>query len=698
MARQIRKKTSGKSKTGRTRASARKRPVAAEDIYDFEMVVDAALSPDEKRIAYTVESVDAKHRKYYKHIHVHDLGAGFCRQFTFGEISDRSLRWSPNGKSIAFISTRDKKTALYLISAEGGSERKLLEMDGSFGALQWFPDGKRLLFSFRKNDSFDIKDEKEKKEAPLFRHITRYSFRLDGTGLIPRDPTHVWSMDIKTGSAFQLTRGRLEHEAITLSPDGKKIYFISCDRKDPDRYSSYADVFVMASKGGKASQGGQPSQGGKPRKLRTPEGPKYALALSPDGKKLAYLGHDNPHDAWSATNTHIWVMPTSGAGSPKNVIKKFDRNAVDETIGDTGDVDFSGAIQFSKDGRRIFFLASDTGNTHLFYAPARGGAPTRITKKAMHIKSFSVSGSCKTAALVMSDLKTLPELYTVPTVYNADKRMKRITGVSETLARKWNLGKTKEVWFKSFDGFDLQGWMALPPNFNPRRKYPAIVEVHGGPRVQYGNSFFHEMRYLAAQGYVVMYSNPRGGNGRGETFAEAIVGGWGDLDYKDVMAAADYLESRPFVNSKRMGITGGSYGGFMTNWVIGHTNRFRAAVTQRSVVDLSSFVGSSDIGYDLYKEFNGQPWENPENYRECSPITHIGKHVRTPLLIIHSEKDLRCHIEQGEQLFVKMKWLGKKVEMVRFPEEPHGLSRHGRPDRRVARLEWIKKWFDKYLK
>ncbi|MCH7879117.1 MAG: S9 family peptidase, partial [candidate division Zixibacteria bacterium] len=379
-----------------------------------------------------------------------------------------------------------------------------------------------------------------------------------------------------------------------------------------------------------------------------------------------------------------------------------DRHAADQTIGDTGDSEFGGQIKFSPDGRRIYFLASDTGNTHLFYAPVRGGAPTRITKKPMHIKAFSLSGKCSTAAIVMTDLKRTPELYTIPTAYGADNRLKRLTGVNDTTCGQISFGKTKEVWFTSFDGTRLQGWMAFPPNFNlkryPNKKYPSILYIHGGPRVQYGNSFFHEMNYLAARGYVVFYTNPRGGNGRGETFAASIVADWGDLDYKDVMAAADYMEKQPFINKKRIGATGGSYGGYMTNWLIGHTNRFRAAVTQRCVSELSNFVGSSDIGYDLQWEFGGQPWENPENYKQCSPLTHIGKHVKTPLLIIHSENDLRCDKEQAMQMFVKLKWLGKKVEMVWFPEEPHGLSRHGRPDRRVARLHWISKWFDRYLK
>ncbi len=205
------------------------------------------------------------------------------------------------------------------------------------------------------------------------------------------------------------------------------------------------------------------------------------------------------------------------------------------------------------------------------------------------------------------------------------------------------------------------------------------------------------MQFLAATGYVVLYTNPRGGAGRGETWADAISGGWGDLDYKDCMAATDWLEKQRYNDKKRMGITGGSYGGYMTNWVIAHTHRFRAAVTQRSVVDLVSFVGSSDFGYSLDREFNGFPWTNMANYIKCSPIYHMDK-VRTPVLILHNEQDLRCGIEQAEQMFAKLKLLGKTVEFVRFPEEPHGLSRHGRPDRRRARLNWILKWMDKYLK
>ncbi|HEX2896535.1 MAG TPA: S9 family peptidase, partial [candidate division Zixibacteria bacterium] len=242
----------------------------------------------------------------------------------------------------------------------------------------------------------------------------------------------------------------------------------------------------------------------------------------------------------------------------------------------------------------------------------------------------------------------------------------------------------------------VQGFLLKPPFFNQNKKYPAILEIHGGPYAQYAYSFFHEMQLLASQGFVVFYINPRGGAGRGETWATAIKDGWGEIDYQDCMSAADWMEKQRFINPKRIGVTGGSYGGYMTNWIIGHTNRFKAAVTQRSVVDLFSFLGSSDVGFTINHEFDGYPWTNPENYKKCSPLTYF-KNVKTPILIIHNEQDLRCDIEQSRQMFVKLKLLKKKVEMVHFPEEPHGLSRHGRPDRRLARLNWILKWFKRWV-
>lgn len=632
-----------------------------------------------------METVSEDKRKYFSHIHMADSITGSTSQFTFGEVSDRDLTWSPDGSQIAFVSTRNKKTAIYLIPATGGGERKLYEAEGAFTSLNWTPDGRELVFAFRYSDAHAIKDEKKKKEEPLFRHITRLFYRLDGSGFLPQDRFHVWKVDTAMGRVYQLTKGKYDDMYPSVSPNGKHIVFVSNHQKDPDLESMRDDLFVMNITGGKV------------KKIPTPAGPIGVPVFSPDSKKIAYIGHANPDDEWGVTNLHLWTVGLLGRPAARNLISKFDRQAYDQTIGDMGEGFDMGLPHWSPDGKRIYFSASDTGNTHLFYVPSGGGRPTRITKKNGHVKSYSLAGKSKLVAAVISTLDTPGELQLLPAVYNGDAKAKTLTEVNKTLFTGISFPKIREIRFKAFDGTELQGWLVTPPNFNKKRKYPGILEIHGGPRAQYGFTFYHEMLYLASKGYVVFYTNPRGGGGRGETFAGTIFADWGGIDYLDCMAATDYLEKLPYVNKKRLGVTGGSYGGYMTNWIIGHTNRFQAAVTQRSVVDLKSFNGTSDVGFDLKREFAGFPWTNPETYEKCSPLTYV-KNIKTPLLIIHSEQDLRCSIEQAEQLFVTLKLMKKTVEFVRFPEEPHGLSRHGRPDRRIARLEWILKWFDRYLK
>jgi dipeptidyl aminopeptidase/acylaminoacyl peptidase len=301
------------------------------------------------------------------------------------------------------------------------------------------------------------------------------------------------------------------------------------------------------------------------------------------------------------------------------------------------------------------------------------------------------SGGKHIASIISSSTK-LAELH-VSTGTGKPKQLTRLNKEFDGIA----IQKPEEIIVKSDDGYPIHAWILKPPDFNPKKKYPSILEIHGGPRAQYGNSFFHEMQYLAAKGYVVYYGNPRGGQGYGRKHAEVIINAWGTVDYDDCMALAYHMAKQPYIDCRKMGVTGGSYGGYMTNWIVTHTNMFAAAVTQRSVVNFISFYGASDIGFALDREIKGNPWDNFDSWWEMSPIKHVAN-VRTPLLISHSEQDLRCPIEQGEQLYIALKKLGRKVEMIRFPDEPHGLSRCGRPDRRIARLEWIAKWFDKYLK
>lgn len=662
----------------------KRRFLQAEDLCRLNVITSVAISPDERKVAYTVENVSADKKKYFSKIFLADTKTGESRQFTFGEVSDCGLVWSPDGKYIAFISTRNKKTGIYVISSEGGAEKKIIEEDGSFSNLVWIPDGKELVYVFRYNDSHKEKDEKKKKESPLYRHITRLLYRVDLSNFLPADRYHIWKVDIETGKTKQLTKGKYDEYCPAVSPDGKWIVFVSNRSKDPDLYRARWDLFII------------PAGGGKERKIPTPAGPVVVPTFSPDGKRMAYIGHTNPYDTWGVTNSHVWTVGVGGKPAAKDLIPKFDRQAEDQTIGDMGEGEYIQPLYWSPDGKRIYFVASDTGSTHAFYVSPKGGQPTRITKKNCHVKYYSMGGRRKFFAAVVSDPTNPGELYLIPAVHNGDSKAEKLTTLNKDLFSKIVFPSTKEVRFKAHDGIRLQGWLVTPPNFSKNKKYPAILEIHGGPRMQYGFTFFHEMLFLASKGYIVFYTNPRGSSGRGETFADAITGNWGESDYPDSMDATDYLEGLPFVNKNRMGVTGGSYGGFMTNWIIGHTNRFKAAVTQRSVVNIESMVGSTYAGYIVTQEFGGYPWQKPEIYKKCSPLTYASN-IKTPLLIIHSEQDF-LNIEQAEQLFVALKLMKKKVEFVRFPEESHGLSRHGRPDRRIARLEWILKWFDKYLK
>ncbi|HOP07208.1 MAG TPA: S9 family peptidase [candidate division Zixibacteria bacterium] len=666
-------------------SSNKKSPLRADDLYRLRIPMGVAMSPGEDKVAYVIERMDEKELKYFSNIHLIDLKTGENRQFTYGNHNDGQPVFSPDGSMLAFVSTRNKKTGLYLMPVAGGAERRLIDLEAAISSLQWTPDGTGLLFCLRYNDSHFIKDEDKKNKPPVYRHITRLFYRLDGSGFESQDTWQVYTLDLETAGLRQITKGSRHNVNATISPDGRWVAYISNRSKDPDLDEGRWDMFAV------------PFKGGKERKIVTPAGPIMSPQFSPDGKTIAYLGHDNPDDAWGITNVHIWVVGFNGAPKARDLMPKFDRMAIDQTINDMGESGNSSPILWSHDGKRIYFASADMGVTNLYYIPRAGGTPTRIFRGNCHIKDFSLAGKTNRVAMVYSDLVTPGEIMTAPAVYNGEKKAKKHTDLNAFLRNERKLSRTREVSIKSFDGTKVQGWLVYPPDFKSTKKYPAVLEIHGGPRVQYGFTFMHEMLWLAAQGYVVLYTNPRGGSGRGETWADSIYADWGGLDYKDCEAVTDWLASQKFVNPNKMGVTGGSYGGYMTNWIVGHTNRFAAAITQRSVVNLTSITGSSDIGFAFSREFDGFPWEKPDIYERCSPITYF-KNVRTPVLIIHSEQDLRCPIEQGEQMFVMLKVLGRKVEMVRFPEEPHGLSRHGRPDRRIARLEWFKKWFDRYLK
>ena len=349
---------------------------------------------------------------------------------------------------------------------------------------------------------------------------------------------------------------------------------------------------------------------------------------------------------------------------------------------------------WSPAGDCIYFQESHHGKTTLKRIDLHGNLHDVLEGDGV-FSNISLSGDGQTLAYIWSDFGEPGQIYRSDV--NGEER-KQLTDVNREWLDKIDLGEMQTVWIEGPDGNDLQGWILTPPGFDPSNEYPSILEIHGGPWLQYGQIFMHEFYFLAARGYVVHFCNPRGGHGYGEEHGKAIQQRWGDPDYADVMAWTDHVAAQPYVAAQRMGITGGSYGGYLTLWVIGHTQRFAAAVAQRVVSNLLGFWGSSDVGLLFEDPWAGgcPPWEALDQYWQQSPVKHIAS-ATTPTLLIHSEQDMRCHPEQGIQAFLAFKRLGVDTQLILFPEESHGLSRGGRTDRRVARLQHILRWFEKYL-
>jgi len=665
------------------------RSIIAEDLYRFNIPSGMRLSPDGQDIVYSLGRVERKTEKKYSNLWLAPTEGGQPRQFTFGDQGDFSPCWSPDGRQIAFLSNRgdkEKPPQVYLIPFHGGEARPLGEVDGEINSLDWSPDGRRLLISVRKLDAEELerqKDEQKKKLGVVSRRYARLFYKLDGYGYLPQERQHLWTLDTRTGKAKQLTDHAVYDEySPAWSPDGKCIAFCSNRSLEPDQTPDRAEVFVM------------PATGGEVRKIDTPVGGKGFLSFSPDGRWLAYYGTEGEGQWYK--NTSLWIVPVDGSKPARNLTEAYDLHAESDTINDTGQPEQPLPI-WSLDGQRIFFPVVLHGSSLLQSIGVDGGQLWLEIGPGGVAGNFSFDRQQRRMAYFYGKLDD-PVQYHVRQLDGGQKTDRPLTRLNRDLLDRIDLGQVEEAWIKGPDGNDLQGWIIKPPGFDPAKKYPSILEIHGGPLTQYGNFFFHEFYFLAAQGYVVHFTNPRGGRGYGEAHAAAIWNKWGSVDYDDLMAWTDHVASQPYIDPGRMGVTGGSYGGYMTVWIIGHTQRFKAAAAGRCVSNIVSMWGSSDFNWTFQQVVNDKaPFEDVLAHWDRSPIKYIGN-ASTPTLVLHNEFDLRCPIEQGEQVFVALKRLGVDTEMVRFPDEFHGLSRTGRTDRRIARLKHILRWFDKYLK
>ncbi|MDX1612730.1 MAG: S9 family peptidase [Candidatus Promineifilaceae bacterium] len=660
--------------------------ISPADLYRMQIAGEAQIAPDGRHVLYTVQRVDKEKEKKYTNLWLVPTDGSAPRQFTYGDQTDRQPRWSPDGRQIAFLSNRDdeKQPQLYLLPFGGGEARQLTELKGDFANFQWSPDGTRLVVQFRKKDEEAIereKDEHLKELGVVARHYTRLFFKLDGSGYLPQERWHLWIIEAESGEARQLTDHPVYDElSPRWTPDGQAIVYLTNRAPDPDLDPEAADVCVI------------PVEGGEPRRLPTPVGIKYMPAVAPDGGSVAYIGVEGRGDWWK--NNGLWVVPLDGSTEARDLMADSDLHVGNGTSGDVAER-YTARPIWAPDGQHLYVQLTHHGKTTIHAVPLEGGEPSPVVDADGMVGSVSLDGAGERLAFALTTLDDPVQVW-FQTLANGERR--QLTRLNQWLD-EIDLGAVEEVWFKGGDGNDLQGWILTPPDFDPQRQYPAIIEIHGGPWMQYGKTFMHEFYVLAARGYVVAFSNPRGGRGYGESHAKAIHRAWGTADYADVMAWSDYVAARPYVEDQRLGVTGGSYGGYMTVWIIGHTARFKAAVAQRVVSNITSMVGTSDLNHVFEDAMGGgnAPWEAVDEHWQHSPIAHIGG-ATTPTLVIHSERDMRTELEQGLQVYVALKRQGVESELVTFPGESHGLSRGGRTDRRIARLEHITRWFDRYLR
>lgn len=660
----------------------RRRKLRAEDLFRLKLPESPAISPDGEHAVYSLRRMDPAENRYCANLHRVKRRGGGRRQLTFGEQVDTSPVWSPDGRWIAFVSTRDEKSALWLLPADGGEARRLVDLEGRYGGLAFSPDGRRLLFLHRSMPKRDPKAEAKKAQ---YKHITKLSHKLDGFGYFPAAQQQLYVVSLPGGKPRQLTKGDYSVREACWSPDGKQIAYLANDDPEAQHEGFRERIFVL------------PAKGGRPRAVTSRQGNKVSLAWAPEGKSLIFSGHFGGAGEWIQHPYQIHEVSLRGENYT-NLAPWMDDWPFNFVVTDTAMGDAAGIRFYREDGAwRVAFVQNERGACHVYSMP-RAGAPKRKDARLefggeVNVTAWDVDGEGR-AAVSAATMMDTGDIYGL--ALDGSDAPKRLTNANRAVFAGLDLSEPEEYEFKS-GKTKVHGWILKPPGFRKGRKYPALLEIHGGPMGQYGYTYFHEMHLLAARGYVVAFSNPRGSCGYGTNWVKSIHGNWGKKDYADLMAVTDAVVRKPYVDGKRLGVLGGSYGGFMTTWMLGHSRRFKAGVTMRQAGNRMMQFGVSDYNASERHSFGGAwPWEKPLAYLKASP-NHYAHRITAPLLIVHSENDLRCPIGQADELFTILKSLGREVEYIRFEGESHGLSRGGRPQNRLERLKRIVDWFGKHL-
>jgi dipeptidyl aminopeptidase/acylaminoacyl peptidase len=665
------------------RADLAGRPMLEEDLLRFTWDADPQISPDGVRVAFTRVWVDVEADEYRTQIWLAERGRA-ARPLTAGRL-DSQPSWSPDGRRLAFVrkSESGKPGQIFVMPTDGGEAVPLTALEGGASAPAWSPDGERIAFASPHHPALDVPLKPKPKHEPG-RVVTRPVFRENDQGFIDEQHRdHVWVIERTGGAARQLTHGRFTESGLRWSRDGRWILFVS-DRRDepwfgpeesklwavaPDR-STPTDgeglQLVVDVPGGtvawrEAADGAIAVIASQYEGPRSYEQPRLFLARGAWPRRVERLaaGYDFPFGEAINSDLH---PPRGGGECPL-------------AIGHGGAV----VTRVGKHGASVLVAV-------------RGDRVTELTEAGQEIVAGTASDDGSVWALTVATLRSPGDLVRLEVSARHLEVLDRPNPWLDEVA----LGEVEEFWYPSFDGTHLQAWLMRPPGAEPGRALPLLLEIHGGPHTAYGHSFFHEFQVLVSAGYAVLFTNPRGSTTYGQDFGNVIQYRFPGDDARDLLAGVEAAIARGGIDAARLGVTGGSGGGLLTNWLVVETDRFRAAVTQRCVSDWASFYYSADFAMFTPFWFRASPFEDPADYRDRSPVSFAAK-ITTPLMVIHSEEDWRTPIGQGEAMFRALKQQRKPTVMVRFPGENHELSRSGAPSRRVQNQQHIRRWFDHWL-
>jgi len=669
--------------------ATRKKPITPEDLERIVVPSQPRISPDSTTVLYTRRHAGPKNTRV-TNLWAVPVSGGAPRIMTSGD-KDNHGRWSPDGSQIAFISGRDSgRSQIRLLPTGGGESRALTDLqEGSIGQFKWSPDGSQIAFTWRAADpEWTEAAKKEREESGAStppRVITTGWYRLDGDGYFLQRRYVLKVIDIATGATRTIwDKDGIGFFSFDWSADGKTMALTTVRGKRAFMHYDKTELVLLDVKSGRANTLDW-----------LPHGPKDTVTWSPDGTWLAWSGREGTDSTYSTENLELWICNPRKKGSARCLSGKTDFCLMAATLGDTAEVSFAASIQWTPDSKSILARIGTEGTQQVYRFKRRGGAPEPLSSgRAIHDPG-NLSRDGHLLAL-MIDTPTSPPDVHVLDVHGGGKP-RRLTDENADLRKTRTFAKPASFWVTSEDGTRVQTWMLTPPGAKSTRRRPTVLQIHGGPHAQYGYSFFHEFQCQAAKGWVVVYSNPRGSKGYGRDHCAAIRGDWGVNDWTDVKGVIAWMKGRPEVDTRRMAIMGGSYGGYMTNWAMGHTNDFACAITDRCVSNLVSMEGNSDFLSKPDAYFPGNAWDRPEDLWKCSPIRLANK-WKTPTLVIHSEGDLRCNVEQAEQVWAALQLRNIPSRFVRYPEcTSHGFSRGGPTDLRIHRLHEILSWLDRYI-